>query len=242
MSGVARSKFQSRQGTAATPRSPVFEAVALDLDGVVVDTPRFHYRAWTEALITIGLTVLPNEIYLLEGAKDRDIVDVIVKARGLYLSDEETDSLSRLKRTKFLEILKPELMPGIADFVDRLFQDGLRVALVTGTAKDAANRTLEAVGMDGVFAVVVTGDDVSRGKPSPDPYAKAIHDLGVSGRQCLAVENAPAGIRSANTAGLFCVGITSTLNSEELHEASAVFDSIPHLAAWMHGPSISDSR
>jgi HAD superfamily hydrolase (TIGR01509 family) len=212
------------------------------LDGVVVNTPRFHYLAWSEALRTVGVTVSEAEVYALEGSKDIEIAIAINESRNLDFSPGDLESISRLKQARLLQILKPEPMLGIKAFIKQLTSDEIPVALVSGTSRDAVKATLGQVGLGDAFDVVVTGDDVIQGKPSAEPYAQAVRSLGILPNSCLAVENATAGVHSARAAGFFCVAITSTLPSETLYEASVIFDDIPAVAAWFYGRGRKSSR
>ncbi|KKM03430.1 hypothetical protein LCGC14_1774540, partial [marine sediment metagenome] len=106
------------------------------------------------------------------------------------------------------------------------------LALVTGTRLEVVKKVLQ-MGLDDVFKIVITGEMVSNGKPDPEPYLKAVNELGVNKKDCLVVENAPAGIASAKNAGLTCFAVQTSLPGEYLKDADKIFQSIDELSAFL---------
>jgi beta-phosphoglucomutase-like phosphatase (HAD superfamily) len=89
------------------------------------------------------------------------------------------------------------------------------------------------MGLEGVFEIIITGEMVSNGKPDPEPYLKAVNELNVDKESCLVVENAPAGITSAKSAGLTCFAVQTSLPEEYLKSADKIFGSIADLSAFL---------
>jgi beta-phosphoglucomutase len=127
------------------------------------------------------------------------------------------------------------LVPGIAPLLHDLWGRGYQLGLVTGSAGSVVDESLSPTGLAELFAAIVTGDEVSQGKPNPEPYQIAANRLGVSPFDCLAVENAPLGIRSAKAAGMGCVAIETTLPAARLLAADAdrVFPDAADLRTWL---------
>jgi beta-phosphoglucomutase len=122
----------------------------------------------------------------------------------------------------------------MAPLLHDLHGRGYRLALVTGSARSVVEESLVPTGVADLFEVVVTGDEVERGKPDPEPYSTAARRLGVAPAHCLAVETAPLGVRSARTAGMVCVALETTLPAERLTIAGAAraFGNAGELRRW----------
>jgi beta-phosphoglucomutase len=116
-------------------------------------------------------------------------------------------------------------VPAILDF---LKSKQVRIGLVTGASRNRIEATLEQK-LKSYFDIIVTSDEVKNGKPHPEPYLKAITKLGCNPTNTIVVENAKLGIRSAKSAGCFCLAIETTLGREFLIEADAVFSDHQHI-------------
>jgi len=200
----------------------VIRAILFDLDGVLIDSTRYHVEAWKEVLKPLGITLDPSDIYLTEGSKAIDIARRILRKNGVKLSEPELEELIQKKRERYREITQAGLQRGVWELIQAAKERDLKLALVTGSVWHNIRRVVpdEVIRQ---FDEVITGDDVTNGKPNPEPYLKASERLGISPSHCLAIENAPFGIRSAKAAGMRCVAIQSTLPKEYLEEADAIF-------------------
>jgi HAD superfamily hydrolase (TIGR01509 family) len=123
-------------------------------------------------------------------------------------------------------------MKGSKELLLELQRLNYRLALVTGTRLEVVNKVLQ-MGLGGVFEIIITGEMVSNGKPDPEPYLKAVNELNVDKESCLVVENAPAGIESAKSAGLTCFAVQTSLPEEYLKSADKIFRSIDDLSAFL---------
>ncbi len=199
--------------------------VIFDMDGVVVDGMPYHIRSWKEALSTIDMTVSDLEIYLMEGMTGKETMEIFVKKSNKSISDETAEKIIMLKRKIFNDIFTVTLIEGVKDFLLKLKELQYNLALVTGTRLEVVNKVLK-MGIDNVFEVIVTGEMVGKGKPDPEPYLKAVDKLSVKKEDCIVIENAPAGITSAKSAGLTCFAVQTSLPKEYLKEADRIFQDI----------------
>ena len=201
--------------TRREPPRPV-AAVVFDLDGVLVDSTAVVERAWRRWAAERNLA--PEEVLAVaHGRPAREVV----QAFAPHL-DVEHES-ERLDAWEIAESAELVALPGAHECV-ALAQRG-RWAVVTSGGRELATDRLAAVGLPQP-PVLVTADDVALGKPHHEPYTRARDALGVSGAQCVVVEDAPAGITAAKRAGMTVLGVTTTHPETALHEADLLFDSM----------------
>ncbi|MBW1713225.1 MAG: HAD family phosphatase [Deltaproteobacteria bacterium] len=201
-----------------------------DLDGVVLDSMTWHIRAWQELFSSMGIKVDDEVLYLNEGAIEHSHLKDKMSEHGFKEPNLINGLLSKqaaIFNAKYSSLVAP--FPDASAVMDRLTGSGLALALVTSSSGQVVDRSLPKELLS-KFATVVTGDAVSQGKPHPEPYLTALARLDLPARAGLAVENAPAGIRSARDAGLVCFALTTTLAAKHLSGAQAVFGSLTHLA------------
>ncbi|MDD3042015.1 MAG: HAD family phosphatase [Methanosarcinaceae archaeon] len=199
----------------------MFKAIIFDVDGVLVDSMRFHADAWVEAFGEVGLSIRREDIYEIEGANDRGVIELIFRKKGWENPDSNHFEALHLRKRELLifENIKP--YKGIIECLHHL-KKKYRLALVSGSDRPLVEKMLTNYFPD-IFELGVAGADVEHGKPAPDPYLKAVEMLDLKKEECLVVENAPIGIEAAKRAGLYCVAVQSTLGAEKLDRADLVF-------------------
>jgi len=207
-------------------------SVIFDMDGVVVDGMPYHIESWKKALLTVGISVTDLEIYLMEGMTGEETIQELTSKKNKFLSDESIRNVLKLKRKIFKDIFTVKLMKGSKKLLLELQRLNYRLALVTGTRLEVVNKVLQ-MGLEGVFEIIITGEMVNNGKPDPEPYLKAVNELNVDKESCLVIENAPAGITSAKSAGLTCFAVQTSLPEEYLKSADKIFRSIDDLSAFL---------
>ncbi|MGR3173377.1 MAG: HAD family hydrolase [Candidatus Scalindua sp.] len=206
--------------------------IIFDMDGVVVDGMPYHIQSWKEALSTIDMSVSDLEIYLMEGMTGRETMEIFVSKSNRSLSGETVEKVIKLKRKVFNDIFTVTLMKGIKDFLFELKNRQYNLALVTGTRLEVVKKVLQ-VGLDDIFKVIVTGESVNKGKPDPEPYEMAVEELGTRKEDCIVIENAPAGITSAKSAGLTCFAVQTSLPEEYLKNADRIFQDIDDVSKFL---------
>jgi len=206
--------------------------VIFDMDGVIVDGMPYHVKSWKEALSTIGMSASDLDIYLMEGMTGRETMEVFVKKSEISISDETADKIIKLKRKIFNDIFTVKLIKGIKDLLLELKDRQYNLALVTGTRLEVVKKVLQ-VGLENIFEVIVAGEMVNKGKPDPEPYLKAVDELNATKEDCIVIENAPAGITSAKSAGLTCFAVQTSLSEEYLQDADKVFKDIDGISKYL---------
>ncbi|HSK31963.1 MAG TPA: HAD family phosphatase [Propionicimonas sp.] len=200
-------------------------ALLLDLDGTLVDSEGFHRQVFRTWFAGRGWTATEE---VLSGFTGRRADDVLAHSPGPWAGEDVQVMLAEL-----LAAMATLPRPGLAVGAEQLLA-GARVplGLVTSANTEWARTCLGDL-LD-AFAVVVTRDDVTNGKPHPEPYRLACLRLGVPAAVCVAVEDAPAGVASARAAGVGrVVGIAGTFTREELAEAHVVVDALDAVPALL---------
>jgi HAD superfamily hydrolase (TIGR01509 family) len=179
--------------------------IVFDCDGVLVDSEELAWRAWREVLEQYHIELTPADIALLTGRTDRD-AHAHFSQRGA-LPDHATlwDELSGITYRLFDQHLLA--FEDAADTLAVLEARGARMAVASSSPRERLDRSLVATGLVEFFEFVVGGDDVDRGKPAPDLFLAAAEGLGVAPPDCLAVEDAPAGIEAARAAGMTVIAV-----------------------------------
>jgi beta-phosphoglucomutase len=218
----------------AHPPSQPARAIVFDMDGVVLNSPPVHLLTWQRTLAPLGIELSASDHYPLEGLPTEVTAKRLTERfLGKACTDREARQLANTKRALFRDIFNPSFVPGIVPLLHDLQGRGYRLGLVTGSARSVVDESLVPTGAADLFEVIVTGDQVASGKPDPEPYRTAASHLGIPPAQCLAVENAPLGIRSAKAAGMGCVALETTLPAERLSAADRVFPDVQSMRAWL---------
>ena len=198
-------------------------AVIFDMDGVLVDSMPYHADAWIIVFSEIGIYIKRQDVYEVEGSNHEGIVRMIFKKAGRTPALEELEELSHKKREIFTRINDVKVFEGIYDCLDFL-KDRCLLGVVSGSDKGVVMEIIERFFPD-TFDAIVTGNDVKEGKPSPEPYLKAVGMLGVRKNECIIIENAPLGVESAKRAGLYCIAIPTDVEARWLKNADVVLES-----------------
>ena len=219
--------------TLALPRP---EAVLFDFDGILVDSEPMHFRAFTEILDPLGMGFPWKEyVETYMGFDDRDAFREAFRARGIALDDARLANLVAAKSRAFQDGIRKGVTsyPGAVSLIESLHADGRPLALCSGALRSDIEPILARLGVAGRFDVIVSADDVRRSKPDPESYALAFARLSerrapsltVPGRS-VAVEDTPAGIRSAKGAGLRVLAATNSYEAGALAEADWIVHSL----------------
>jgi beta-phosphoglucomutase len=190
------------------------QACIFDLDGVIVDTAKFHYIAWKEMATALGFDFTEKENEWLKGVSRMRSLDILLEIGKVTKSEAEKKLLAESKNERYLEFVrrmtKEEILPGVTRFLDDLRSNGILIAL--GSASKNAPLILERIQLMEKFDVVVDGNSVSKAKPDPEVFLKCAEFLNVKPDECLVFEDAQAGIDAALNGGMKVIGVGSPDN------------------------------
>jgi beta-phosphoglucomutase len=215
------------------------EAVLFDFDGILVDSEPMHYRAFTEVLDPLGMGFPWKEyVETYMGFDDRDAFREAFRAKGIDPVAANLGELVAAKSEAFLRGLRDgvTVYPGAVSLIESLRAAGLPLALCSGALRSDIDPILAQLGVAPCFDVIVSADEVRRSKPDPESYALALARLSkrfspflTVPDKSVAVEDTPAGIRSAKGAGLRVLAVTNSYGAGDLADADWITDSLENV-------------
>ncbi len=197
-------------------------AFIFDLDGVIVDTAKYHFLAWRNLANALGFDFTEEQNELLKGVSRVQSLEILLSIGKVELPGAEKEKLLLQKNKEYLEYVNKmtseEILPGVNDLLNFLEINDIKYAL--GSASKNAPLILEKVGLLNRFTAIVDGNDVSKAKPDPEVFLIGAKKLGMKPEKCVVVEDAIAGIQAANAAKMISIGIG---DANVLNEADYVF-------------------
>jgi beta-phosphoglucomutase len=185
------------------------QACIFDLDGVIVDTAKYHFIAWKALAEELGFIFTVEDNERLKGVSRMQSLEILLEIGGMRFTGKEKLAMAEKKNTlyvSFIEKMTPdETLPGVPEFLQELKRKGIKTAL--GSASKNSPMILDRIQLSGMFDVVVDGNSISEAKPNPEVFLKGAERLGVQPANCVVFEDAIAGVEAARNAGMHCVGI-----------------------------------
>jgi beta-phosphoglucomutase len=199
-----------------------------DLDGVIVDTAKYHYLAWQKIAQQLGIEFTPEHNEELKGVSRVQSLELILKLGNMEVSLEDKNKWLVQKNEDYLSYLvdmdESEILPGVLPVLIYLRENKQKIVL--GSASKNAKPILEKAKIIDYFDAIVDGNDVSNAKPDPEVFIQGAKKVNFSNEECIVFEDSVAGVQAANSAGMTSVGI-----GEEsiLNEAQFVFPDFTHV-------------
>ena len=185
------------------------KAFIFDLDGVIVDTAKYHYLAWKKIANELGIEFTHEHNELLKGVSRVRSLDIILNLGNVEAFQEQKDQWLVQKNEEYLTYLvdmdQSEILPGVMSVLEFLKANQQPIAL--GSASKNARPILEKTGILSYFDVIVDGNDVSNAKPDPEVFLQAAQKLGMTNENSIVFEDSVAGIQAANIAAMTSIGI-----------------------------------
>jgi beta-phosphoglucomutase len=185
------------------------KALIFDLDGVIVDTAKFHYLAWKQLANELGIDFNEEQNEQLKGVSRVTSLEIILKIGKIQLNEERKTELLEEKNKQYLKYIAKmgnnEILPGIKDLL--LYLKDKNIPFALGSASKNARLILKILDLNDLFDAIVDGNDVKIAKPNPDVFLFAANKLNKNPKDCIVIEDALAGIQAANNAQMTSVGI-----------------------------------
>jgi len=189
----------------------IIKACIFDLDGVIVDTAVYHYKAWRRLANELGFDITEEQNEQLKGVSRVRSLELILQWGGVVKTAAEQVELAQRKNEWYVEMIShmtpAEILPGAKEFLESCRAAGLKTAL--GSASKNSVTILDKIGMAGLFDAVIDGNKVSKPKPDPEVFLKGAEALNIPPANCVVFEDAIAGIEAAKNGGMKTVGVGS---------------------------------
>jgi len=187
----------------------MIKACIFDLDGVIVDTAKFHYKAWKALANDLGFDFTLQQNEKLKGISRMASLDILLKIGNIKKSDTEKQNLANTKNKNYLEFIEKmtpdEILKGTKEFLQELKEEGIKIAL--GSASKNAMLILKKLELTYFFDAIIDGTKVSEAKPNPEVFLKGAEALNILPENCIVFEDAEAGVEAAINGGMKCIGI-----------------------------------
>lgn len=185
------------------------KAFIFDLDGVIVDTAKFHYIAWKRLANELGFDFTEEDNERLKGVSRMQSLDIILEIGRVSKSENEKTQLAQQKNDWYVDLIgtltAKDVMNGVQEFLKEASSKEIKIAL--GSASKNAPFILKKLGIDYLFDAQIDGNQVVKVKPDPEVFLKGAEAVGVRAENCLVFEDAQAGIEAAINGGMKCIGI-----------------------------------
>lgn len=209
------------------------KAVFFDMDGILYDSMGHHAQSWTTAFAAKGIPYSEADAYRNEGRTSTGTIQLAYNSHlRRNATEDEVEAIYQHKTRLVTEMAPPQILPGMAEFVRRVQEEGIKVLVVTGSKQPSLLQRLQAD-----FGIapenVISGKDVTNEKPHPEPYLRALERSKTTPAEAMVIENAPLGVQSAKSAGIFTVAVnTGPLPNEALAGADIILSGTIELDAW----------
>ena len=201
-----------------------------DLDGVIVDTAKYHYLAWKKLANHLGFEFTKEQNELFKGVSRKRCLEILLEIVNREATQEEFDTWMVEKNVDYLKYIEnmdaTEILPDVPRILEFLKNNNIPIAL--GSASKNAQPILEKVGLLHYFDTIVDGNNVTKAKPDPEVFLLAARQLGVNPDDCIVFEDAVAGVEAANAAKMISIGIG---DEKVLFEAQLNFNDFTEISS-----------
>jgi beta-phosphoglucomutase len=201
------------------------KACLFDMDGVIVDTARFHFKAWHRLADSLGIEFTEEQNEQLKGVSRVDSLEKILSWGNLHLDSTKKMELMELKNKWYLDYVEQvspaDMLPGVLDFLNELKDAGIRIGL--GSSSKNSVLILEKLGILDFFSTIIDGNKIHMSKPHPEVFLRGAVELGLEPHEVVVFEDAISGVEAALSGGFKCIGIGE---EKFLHQANAVVSSL----------------
>lgn len=180
-----------------------------DLDGVLVDTAKYHYLAWKRLAADLGFDFSKDDNQRLKGVSRVRSLEILLEIGGIQADEKQKNNWAEQKNTWYVEYLNEldnsALLPGSVEYLNQLSSQGVLIAL--GSASKNATMILERLHIIPYFDAIIDGNSVQNAKPDPEVFLKGAQSLNLSPKDCAVYEDSLAGVQAAKAGGMYAVGV-----------------------------------
>ncbi len=187
----------------------MISAVIFDLDGVIVSTDEYHFRAWQELAKELSVPFTQEDNSRQRGVSRMESLEVLLEKADRNFNQDEKLTMAEKKNAIYRDLLSrlspDQILPGAMDFAEEARRLGLKIAV--GSSSRNTPFILKKIGLADYFDAVADGNDIQRSKPDPQVFLIAAERLQTAPAECLVVEDADAGVEAAKAGGMFTLAV-----------------------------------
>jgi len=217
----------------------MLRAVIFDFDGVITDSEVLHLRAFNQSLAQYGIEITKNDYYTTYlGLNDNDCYRLLIEKGLLKMDEQQINAIMTQKKKMFEQLAKTEgkMIEGVRDFLSMLEQNNIPMAICSGSLLTEVEMVLDEARLRDLFEVIVSGEQVKKGKPNPEGFLLTLQRLNesrenpITAEQCIAIEDSHWGLKAAKAAGMHTIAVTNSYDAEQLRMADKITDRLNELS------------
>jgi len=217
----------------------MLRAIIFDFDGVITDSEILHLRAFNQSLAQYGIEITKNDYYTMYlGFNDTDCYKLLIEKGLLKMDEQQINTLMIQKKKLFEQLAKAEgkMIEGVRDFLNMLEQNNIPMAICSGSLLTEVEMVLEDARLRHLFEVVVSGEQVKKGKPDPEGFLLSLQRLNenrenpIMANQCIVIEDSHWGLEAAKAAGMHTIAVTNSYDAGQLGMADKIVDQLNELS------------
>jgi beta-phosphoglucomutase len=201
------------------------KACIFDLDGVIVDTATYHYKAWKRLANELGFDLTPEQNEQLKGISRMKSLDILLDIGNMQANGDEKQALANKKnswyREYILQMTPEDILPGTLELFNGLKSSGIKIGV--GSASKNARTILSQIEIEEYLDSIVDGNKVSMAKPDPEVFLIGAEEMHEEPENCVVFEDAQSGVQAANAGGMYSIGVGSP---KILHEANLIISGL----------------
>ena len=204
------------------------KAVIWDMDGVIADTAQYHLRGWQMVFRKRGVDYTEEDFRRNTGKRSDSIIR---KVLGKKIAQDEIMAIIREKDENFRQLISQNIrpFPGVLKLIALLKESGFKTAIASSAPMGNIRLITQSLKIHNCFDAIVSGWEVTKGKPDPQIFLLTAEKLGVEAENCIVIEDAIAGVTASKRAGIHCIAVTNTTPREDLREADLVIDTLEEI-------------
>ena len=197
------------------------------MDGVIIDSEPLHFESDRMVMREFGVELTDEDLNRFVGVANPQMWAELKDKYSINITIEELLERQHASKLKLLEERELETISGIDELISDLQKKGIAIALASSSSREFIELVLKKLGITECFQVIVSGDEVEKGKPEPDIFLKAAELLKVSPENCIVLEDSQHGVNAAKNAGMKCIGfINPNSGNQDLSKADKVVSTL----------------
>ncbi len=204
------------------------KAVIWDMDGIIVDTAQYHLEGWQIVFQKRGTNYTKEDFRLNTGKRSDTIIRSVL---GEKILQNEITEIIQEKDETFRQLMGQNirLFPGVLKLITSLKAHGFKIAIASSAPMENIQLITQSLKIHNRFDAIISGWEVTKGKPDPQTFLLAAEKLGVKAKDCIVIEDAISGVTASKRAGMRCIAVTNTTSREELREADLIIDTLAEI-------------